>query len=87
MLESLGDLVFKFDKEWLRAFDFYSKALQVNEMDGGKGRNPTGLLIKQGKCYEKLKNFKAAVTYYKAAVEREPHTSFAHFRLGWAYVR
>ena len=89
VLESLGDLVFKCDKEWLKAFDFYSSAVQAIEEEGreGKEKNPTGLLIKQGKCYEKLKNFKAAVTYYKAAVEREPQTSFAHFRLGWAYVR
>ena len=27
VLESLGDLVFKCDKEWLKAFDFYSSAV------------------------------------------------------------
>ena len=73
----MGDLVFK-ESKWEEAIKEYDEAISVQE---------TGELdLKEGKCYEKLRNFEMAIEKYKRSGELNDG-ALPHFRLGWAYIR
>lgn len=82
ILELIGDCIFYNEKEDIsKAIAFYEDATKLNS------ESPI-LSIKQGRWYEKLKEYNTALTFYKRAVDLSGHkTAIPLFRLGWWHIR
>ena len=59
---------------------FYKLASSVNP-------NYFEAYLKMGKCFEKDKDFDSATKNFQKAVELNKSSPWAHFRLGWIYIR
>ena len=80
-LELEGDISFKKEENQFQiALDKYIEASKLDNEN-------CELYIKQGKCYEKRREFDLATTAFSKAVEVNPLSPWAHFRLGWVNIR
>ena len=81
VLEVQGDIIFrKEDKKWQLALDMYQESSKIEP-------NNAEIFIKQGKCYEKLREFEKATEAFKQAIKIDDKNAHAHFRLGWVCIR
>ena len=82
MVERLGDICFKSeDKEFEAALGYYQRAEKLTP-------ESYEIHLKEGKCFEKLREFKRAIEEYETAVElNKRQNALPLFRLAWAYIR
>jgi len=77
--EKLGDIMFKDEKNYYLAIDNYEKVPQLE-------KNHV-VLLKLGKCHEKLENIDKAITYYRKSLEVSKDYVSGLFHLGWILCR
>jgi tetratricopeptide (TPR) repeat protein len=77
--EKLGDIQYKFYKNSEKALKYYNAATE-NETS-------TFLLIKIGRCYERMKDFESAQKQYKKSVEINSTFLWGLFHLGCVYSK
>lgn len=77
--EKLGDLNYKFYKNFEKALKFYNAA--------GENEISTFLLIKIGRCYERMSDYESAQKQYKKSVEINSSFLWGLFHLGCVYSK
>lgn len=81
VLELQGDICFrKEEKHFLDALEYYQKSGNLNP-------DNFEIFLKQGKCYEKQRDFEKAIQLFQKAVDMNNESPWAHFRLGWVCIR
>lgn len=81
MRELQGDIILKLNENDVgTAMGWYGQSLRFNP-------NNFECLLKMGKCYDRKREFAASIQEYDKAVNIDPSSANALFRLGWSQVR
>ena len=81
LFEIQGDIVLKRDDKNIEG------AIKLYKLSSLANPNYFDVYLKMGKCFEKDKDFENATKMFQKAVELNDRSPWAHFRLGWVYVR
>lgn len=85
-LVSLGDIE-RSEKNWEKAEDYYSKAIQdIEEKEGEVTSQYWAIYFARGVCYERLKDWEKAERDFKFALQLEPNQPDVLNYLGYSWV-
>lgn len=62
------------------ALEYYQRSAKINP-------DNFEIYLKQGKCYEKHREFEKAIEMFQKSVDLSPESPWTHFRLGWVCIR